>query len=131
MAVDHYENFPVASILLPARLREPVGNIYRFARSADDIADEGVASAHERLAELAGYREALEQIGANALALPGDDPRFPVFTPLAGTIGRFSLPLDPFFDLLSAFEQDVVRSEERRVGKACVSTCRSRWLPDH
>ena len=41
MAVGHYENFPVASLLLPARLREPVEIIYRFARSADDFADEG------------------------------------------------------------------------------------------
>src|SRR3546814_11511218 len=106
MAVDHYENFPVASILLPARLREPVGNIYRFARSADDIADEGVASAHERLAELAGYREALEQLGANALALPGGDPRFPVVPPLAGPIARVSLPPAPFFDLHSDRQED-------------------------
>ena len=50
MPVDHYENFPVASILLPARLRRPIEVIYRFARAADDIADEGEASDAERLA---------------------------------------------------------------------------------
>ena len=50
MPVDHYENFPVASLLVPARLRQPIEVIYRFARSADDIADEGDATPDERLA---------------------------------------------------------------------------------
>ncbi|MGB3289990.1 MAG: squalene synthase HpnC [Burkholderiaceae bacterium] len=107
MAVDHYENFPVASLLLPRRLREPVRNIYRYARSADDIADEGDAGPDERLAQLAGYRAALDDIAGHALKLPDDDPRKPVFDPLAETIRRHQLPLAPFFDLLSAFEQDV------------------------
>ena len=49
MAVDHYENFPVASILMPKRLRKPVAAIYHFARAADDIADEGDLSDAERL----------------------------------------------------------------------------------
>ena len=52
MSVDHYENFPVASFLLPARLREPVEAIYAFARSADDIADEGNELARVRLERL-------------------------------------------------------------------------------
>jgi len=107
MSVDHYENFPVASILLPARLRGPVRDIYRFARSADDVADEGDAPARERLDKLAGYRQALERIGAGSPDLPAQDPRSAIFTPLGRTIARFSLPLAPFFDLLSAFEQDV------------------------
>ena len=55
MAVNHYENFPVASILLPARLRPAVEAIYAFARSADDIADEGNASPQERLDALSQY----------------------------------------------------------------------------
>ena len=55
MSVEHYENFPVASILLPKRLRQPIEAIYRFARGADDIADEGDASDEERLLGLAGY----------------------------------------------------------------------------
>ena len=59
MPVDHYENFPVASVLLPSRLREPVEAIYALARSADDIADEGEAESGERLARLQAYREAL------------------------------------------------------------------------
>lgn len=107
MAVDHYENFPVASLLLPRRLRAPVRNLYHFARSADDIADEGNAQPSQRLAQLAGYREALQQIGQGRLRLAVDDPRHTLFRPLAQTISEHSLPLQPFFDLLSAFEQDV------------------------
>ncbi|MGB6105739.1 MAG: squalene synthase HpnC [Pusillimonas sp.] len=107
MAVDHYENFPVASVLLPSRLRVPVRNIYRYARSADDIADEGDAQPGQRLEQLAQYRAALRQIADGTLDLADDDPRKPVFQPLAGTIQGHALPMDPFFDLLSAFEQDV------------------------
>ena len=65
MSVDHYENFPVASILLPARLRPAVEVIYAFARSADDLADEGDASDEERLAALAAYEHGLDQIAAD------------------------------------------------------------------
>ena len=108
MAVDHYENFPVASLLLPRRLQFPVRNIYRYARSADDIADEGVATSAQRLEQLGGYREALHQMAAGTLNLPKGDGRIPVFEPLAQSIEQHDLPLQPFFDLLSAFEQDVV-----------------------
>ena len=62
MSVDHYENFPVASILMPRRLRPAVEAIYAFARSADDIADEGDATPEQRLAGLAAYEEALGRI---------------------------------------------------------------------
>jgi phytoene synthase len=108
MAVDHYENFPVASILLPARLRRPVTDIYRFARSADDIADEGDEPDAQRLAALSGYRQALEAIrdGAPGVAAP-EDAQQAIFGPLAETVHAFSLHMTPFFDLLSAFEQDV------------------------
>lgn len=109
MAVDHYENFPVASVFLPRRLRAPVRNIYRYARSADDIADEGDATAHERLAQLEQYRLALQQIGNGTLQLVDDDPLRHIFEPLAGSIHQFKLPLAPFFALLSAFEQDVTQ----------------------
>jgi phytoene/squalene synthetase len=68
MPVDHYENFPVASILLPARLRPAVEAIYRFARSADDIADEGDAAPEQRLAELGAYEAALDRIEQGKLA---------------------------------------------------------------
>ena len=62
MPVDHYENFPVASLLLPPRLRRPIEVIYRFARAAYDIADEGQASDAERLAVLDAYRTELNRI---------------------------------------------------------------------
>ena len=107
MAVEHYENFPVASLLLPRHLRVPVTDIYRFARSADDIADEGDASPSERLARLHAYQTALEQIRSGGLKASDDEALTSVFGPLATTISRFSLPLEPFFDLLSAFSQDV------------------------
>ncbi|OZI33867.1 squalene synthase HpnC [Bordetella genomosp. 10] len=105
MSVDHYENFPVASILLPRRLRGAVADIYRYARSADDIADEGEATDAQRLAELAAYRAELHRIaGAGG---PAEERLAPVFAPLAATIARHQLPITPFLDLLSAFEQDV------------------------
>jgi len=101
MQVDHYENFPVASLALPRRLREPVRWIYHFARSADDFADEGDASASERLAQLGAYRQMLAAIGR------GETPGHAIFAPLADVIRRHQLPLELFTDLLSAFEQDV------------------------
>lgn len=107
MAVDHYENFPVASLLLPRHLRTPVQNIYRYARSADDIADEGNAQASERLEQLAQYQAALAHIRSGKTDLPGGQSIRAVFEPLADTIQKHELPFEPFFDLLSAFEQDV------------------------
>lgn len=101
MPVDHYENFPVASWLLPKPLRAPVEALYRFARSADDLADEGDLDPRARLAELASYRARLDEIAA------GRTPADPVFTPLATILREHALPLDPLYDLLSAFEQDV------------------------
>lgn len=102
MAVDHYENFPVASLLLPAHLRPAVKAIYAFARSADDIADEGDAEPAQRLAALTAYEQALDAIEAGA---PLSDP---MFVTLAQVIRERQLPLTPFRDLLSAFKQDVV-----------------------
>lgn len=107
MSIDHYENFPVASLLLPARLRAPVRHIYRFARTADDIADEGDASADVRLARLDEYRQALLRIrDGRAPVAPGHELAA-IFLPLAGVIRAFGLSCDPFLDLLSAFSQDV------------------------
>ena len=103
--VNHYENFPVASWLCPPHLRSAVVAIYRFARTADDLADEGDAAAHERLAQLALYRQALD---ACALGSHAVDTRWPeVFTPLAMEIERHRLPLAQLHALLDAFEQDV------------------------
>lgn len=101
MPVDHYENFPVASLLLPKPLRQPVEVIYRFARSADDLADEGDASPTERLAALAAYQQALDRIEA------GQTPSEPMFQALAQIIRQWHLPIELFHDLLSAFIQDV------------------------
>ncbi|GGC00585.1 squalene synthase HpnC [Oxalicibacterium flavum] len=102
MSADHYENFPVASILLPRHLRAPVQIIYAFARSADDLADEGDATPEQRCAALAAYRIELDRIAA------GEQPQTELFRSLAGVIAEYRLPLQPFLDLLSAFEQDVV-----------------------
>ncbi|HVK95037.1 MAG TPA: squalene synthase HpnC [Noviherbaspirillum sp.] len=101
MAVDHYENFPVASILLPAYLRPAVEAIYAFARSADDLADEGDVSPDMRLAALAAYGQALSRIERDA---PLESA---LFMNLAQVIRDYRLPLQPFRDLLSAFKQDV------------------------
>jgi phytoene synthase len=103
MSVGHYENFPVASVLLPRRLRPAVAAIYWFARSADDFADEGDLAPAERLARLDSYREALRGIASGR---PAADPRF---ERLAGAIRAHGLPLQAFHDLLDAFSQDVVK----------------------
>ena len=103
MAVGHYENFPVASLLLPAPLRQPVEAIYRFARSADDLADEGSDPPDMRLARLNGYRNELARIEA------GQPVREPLFRELEKTIKDHALPLAPFRDLLDAFGQDVTK----------------------
>ena len=103
MAVDHYENFPVASILLPQRLRRPVETIYHFARQADDFADEGDIPNAERLAKLDSFRAELRRI-ANK-----ETPQTPLFQDVAGIATRHQLPLQMFHDLLDAFSQDVVK----------------------
>jgi phytoene synthase len=103
MPVDHYENFPVASFLLPARLREPVAAIYWFARSADDIADEGDISDADRLRGLDRYRSELDACAAQR---PTNDP---LFLRLRPVIEAHGLPLQLFRDLLDAFSQDVVK----------------------
>ncbi|MBQ5945877.1 squalene synthase HpnC [Massilia sp. ST3] len=102
MAVDHYENFPVASFLLPRRLVPAVEAIYAFARSADDLADEGDATPEERLAALARYERELDVIAA------GGTPADPMFARLAAVVADHRLSVAPMRDLLSAFRQDVV-----------------------
>lgn len=104
MSIDHYENFPVASILCPAPLRPAVTAIYHFARTADDIADEGNAIPAARLADLAAYRNDLAAVLAGSAA----GPRWPqIFEPLALWVRRFDLPGPLLHALLDAFEQDV------------------------
>ena len=101
MAVAHYENFPVASWLVPAGLRAPIEAIYGFARAADDVADEGDATAAERLAALDGFLRALDEIEA------GRRPEGPVFLRLADAVRDFQLPIVLLRDLIDAFQQDV------------------------
>jgi squalene synthase HpnC len=111
LARTHYENFPVASFLLPRKLRNPVAVIYAFARNADDIADEGHLSDTQRLALLADIQSALDRI-ANHQSLDT-----PLYRALADTVRRHCLPLQPFYDLLSAFRQDVTQSRYASFGE--------------
>ncbi len=101
VARAHYENFPVASLVLPRKLRLAVAVIYAFARTADDLADEGPGDAQTRLEKLDAYRTKLELMAANQEL---DDP---IFVALADTVTQHRLPLQLLFDLLSAFRQDV------------------------
>lgn len=103
MSVDHYENFPVASILLPKRLRRPVEIIYRFARQADDFADEGNSPDSMRLEKLDGFRTELKRIASSEM------PHTPLFSDVADIVAKHNLPLQLFHDLLDAFSQDVVK----------------------
>lgn len=104
MGVGHYENFPVASVLLPARFRDPIAVVYRFARTADDFADEGDFAAETRLAKLQGFRDALAGIERD------ETPSDPLFARVAEIVARHALPLQLFRDLLDAFSQDVVKT---------------------
>jgi len=104
LARDHYENFPVASRLLPTAMRPHVAAVYAFARLADDFADEGDASEGERLARLDAWGDCLH----GRTAAPGLPPETPaVFAALRATIRSCDLPPALFEDLLSAFRQDV------------------------
>ncbi|MEP6917593.1 MAG: squalene synthase HpnC, partial [Acidobacteriota bacterium] len=116
LAREHYENFPVASWLLPAQMRPHIAAIYAFARRADDFADEPGPDAAERLRLLDAWSARLSGRSnqdsppttsgtREALAAAGDAP---IFTALEQTIARFNLPRSLFHDLLSAFRQDVV-----------------------
>jgi squalene synthase HpnC len=108
-APTHYENFPVASWLCPPRLRPPIAAIYGFARTADDLADEGAAGAAERLDELHAFRAELAAAARGA----APSPRWPeVFAPLAHAIRTFALPETLLADLLSAFMQDIEKTRD-------------------
>lgn len=103
MEPDHYDDFPVASVLLPKALRAPVGVIYHVARTLDDIADEGDWLPEERHKRLADFREGLDAVaeGRPATVHPT------LFAKLANVVRACRLPLAPFYDLVSAFDQDV------------------------
>jgi hydroxysqualene synthase len=115
-ARSHYENFPVASLLVPARMRRHVAALYAFARTADDFADEGVRTAAERQHLLDGWGARLEAAAAapSGEATPGPAPvagepanAAEIFLALGATIREKRLPVQLFRDLLSAFGQDV------------------------
>jgi len=103
VSVDHYENFPVASLLCPPHMRAGVTAVYHFARTADDIADEGEASAEVRRISLAQYRQALDDTLA---ARPVSGAWAGQFTALGAAIRRHQLPPQLLHDLLDAFVQD-------------------------
>ena len=102
--MDHYENFPVASWLCPPRLRPAISAIYWFARTADDIADEGDALTSKRLNDLASFHRDLQAV---AIGHSHSDQWPDVFDPLTRVLRDFSLPVRLLEQLLEAFEQDV------------------------
>jgi squalene synthase HpnC len=113
--ITHYENFPVASFLCPAHLRAPIAAIYHFARTADDLADEGDATATQRLDELQAYRQDLVAVCDTVQTAIGSDVpashRWPhVFGPLQIALKTFQLPPQLLHDLLDAFVQDTQKS---------------------
>jgi squalene synthase HpnC len=104
MDVDHYEDFPVARMLLPKALRGPIDVIYQVARTASDIAEDPDRSRAERQARLADFRAGLDAVADGRAA-----PVHPLlFGKLAGVAAQYKLPLTPFYDLLSALDQDIV-----------------------
>lgn len=111
MARNHYENFPVASRLLPAHLRRPIAVIYAFARSADDFADEGDLPAAQRLALLDAYGRELIEI------TQGKGSSNPIFMALADVMERHQLPPQLFHDLLAAFRQDVTQTRYANIAE--------------
>jgi squalene synthase HpnC len=98
LALGHYENFSVVSMLLPRHLRQDFSNVYAFCRTADDLGDE-VHDKDLSLNYLARFREYTE-------ACHGGEGKSPLFVALAGTIQRHQIPIEPFLDLIEAFEQD-------------------------
>lgn len=107
LARRHYENFPVASRLLPRTMRPHVAAVYAFARIADDFADEGTRPAEERLAALDAWGRRLNGTTSRTDILPGDTDA--IFAALGHTIDACGLPVSLFDDLLSAFRQDVTK----------------------
>ena len=98
LASEHYENFTVATRLVPPRLRQDLANVYAYARWSDDLADEAATPAAAAVA-LADWRQRLEACFAGA-------PNHPVFVALADTARATGLSIVPFADLLDAFDED-------------------------
>ena len=98
LATTHYENFPVVSCFLPRNLHQHFYNVYAYCRWADDLGD-----------EVGDFARSLELLGwwrGELAACYAGQTRHPVFTALLPTIREFGIPIEPFDDLISAFEQD-------------------------
>ncbi len=111
MTEKHYENFPVASVMLPRRLRKPVGLIYSFARAADDFADEGDRTDEERILLLDSFRHELARLSG------GQEPQSILFRELSLIMEQYRLPIVLFTDLLDAFTQDVYKKRYADFGE--------------
>lgn len=111
IAKNHYENFPVASWILPRKMRLPTAAIYAFARRADDFADEGTATDEQRIAQLEQLAQQIEQL---YLGTKSDDP---VFIALADSVQQFNLPKTLFIDLIDAFKQDATQKRYADFGE--------------
>jgi squalene synthase HpnC len=112
LAREHYENFPVASRLLPAAMRPHIAAIYAFARAVDDFADEPGLNPAERLQRLNDWGQRLHAslVQHHRGAGNGHAGSDPIWVALANTIRQHALPVSLFEDLLSAFRQDVTTS---------------------
>ena len=98
LALGHYENFSVLSILLPNRLKQDFSNVYAFCRTADDLGDE-VPDKQLALSYLGRFRD-------YTYACYEGRPLSPLFVALQETIAKYDIPIRPFLDLIDAFEQD-------------------------
>ncbi len=121
VAVRHYENFPVGSLLLPADIRNSVYAIYAFARTADDFADE-IGDKNESMRKLGEWRGYLND------AVSGNPPDHPVFVALADTIKNKKLDIKLLTDLLDAFEQDV-KNPPYKTWEEVINYCRKSANP--
>ena len=128
LAQSHYENFPVASRLVPRKLRLHLAAVYAFARVADDFADEGNFSPNERLDRLDHWRKRLTRVrdedssSSSSVVHPDEDD---IFIALWDTIRRHQLPVELFDNLLSAFYQDVTVTRYRTWDELLDYCCRS------
>jgi hydroxysqualene synthase len=109
LARAHYENFPVASRLLPRAMRPHIAAVYAYARVADDIADEGSAPADDRLRQLDGWQRRLHAaVAVDTASAPPHDHEDLIVVALAHSVRTLDLPLGLFDDLVSAFGQDTM-----------------------
>jgi hydroxysqualene synthase len=108
LARSHYENFPVASRMLPVAMRPHVAAVYAFARVADDIADEGAAPPADRQARLKAWQNRLHRAVVEQVERPPEHRDDLIAVAVGHSIRSFDLPLSLFDDLLSAFGQDTM-----------------------